>query len=263
MPIRSNYHIVRKDIDKMSKLEFAESRFNGFGASDMGKLLEVNPFDGCKRSDLINEKVNKIVDEQIGKLANVRKGNDLEDLILRKSKKLLQALYEGDEEDLDVIKVWETYGNDNNLNINFDGVLIEKTRMILPIEAKTVSSAYSRKQFNWKRAFTRTRDGAYDDGCLAVKPYYNYDEMYKDIKDYCIQAASYYGIPPYYFVQVQAQLDAMDCDYGYLAALNVDEWEVYLFKIYKHEVVCEEENRLCKIYWALIEARRKEKDLIY
>jgi hypothetical protein len=41
-----------------------------------------------------------------------------------------------------------------------------------------------------------------------------------------------YGIPPYYFTQIQQQLLALNAPFGYLAAIFDKGWEFKVFKIF-------------------------------
>ena len=79
-----------ENIDQKSSEEFAKARRNGFGGSDSSILLGVNPFTTLR--ELILQKATPELTEeekQIGQLAAVRKGNDLEPLIIKKASEIL------------------------------------------------------------------------------------------------------------------------------------------------------------------------------
>ena len=75
----------------------------------------------------------------------------------------------------------------------------------------------------------------------------------------CTKLAEYYGIPIYYFTQVQQQLMALNAEYGYLATLLVDTWEMYIYKIYRNDDIIDILKQESKKNWAMVEAMRKFK----
>jgi predicted phage-related endonuclease len=88
----TNYplEIVVQNIDQFVNEDYALLRKNGLGTSDSSALLGVNPF--TSREDLIAEKVRNYITEEekgIGDLTNVRKGRDLEPLIIQKYEKYM------------------------------------------------------------------------------------------------------------------------------------------------------------------------------
>ena len=54
----------------------------------------------------------------------------------------------------------------------------------------------------------------------------------RDIKIHIQETAQAYGIPPYYYTQLQQQLLALNAPFGYLAAMFDKGWEFKVFKIF-------------------------------
>ena len=74
------------EIDQYPNETYALMRKNGLGTSDSSALLNVNPY--TTRSELIAEKCRNYLtqeDLEVGDKAAVRKGRDLEPLIISKS----------------------------------------------------------------------------------------------------------------------------------------------------------------------------------
>lgn len=254
---QKDLEITCKNIADVTKEEFAKLRCDGFGASDSALLLDVSPFG--TRSGLVQDKADMIFHEEISKKPSVRMGSDIEPIILHKAEKLLKQLVYSDK--ALVYKPIHMYGNKtNHLNINFDGVLfLNEEQPYTIVEAKAVTR-WGLKYYNTDKAFIKTVDGEVD----TVN-----NEPFKDlgkpevgvitpfnIKEMCTKLADYYGIPVYYFTQVQQQLMGMDAEYGYLATLLTDVWEVYIYKIYKNEDVINVLKQESTKNWAMVEAKR-------
>ena len=117
--------LLTKDVDKLSAEEFTNIRRQGFGGSDSSMLLGVNPYQG--EQELINSKTLPYLpdspeknmqlakEKQVGHLASVRKGNDLEPLIIKKA---------GEAFGIEIIKPADMYRFKEYpyLTMNFDGV---------------------------------------------------------------------------------------------------------------------------------------------
>ena len=254
---KNGHEIFVKDISDLDKEEFAAARHEGFGASDSSKLLGVNPFNS--KEDLINEKVNYIHDEKISKKASVRKGAELEPNILSKAYNLLLEANKINKEGF-IIKPRHMYGNkDNHLTVNFDGVLVSIDEVGTTLEAKLVTR-FGLKYYDFSKAYLRTVDGDWDETYEEEPDTLNVPAINEyNINDMCNKLADHYGIPVYYFTQVQQQLYFLDKPFGYLAVQNDDTWETYIFKIYRHDDLIEVLKSQAKKTWILVEAKRSIK----
>ena len=83
--------IAIQNITQLSPTEFTLARKAAFGGSDTGVLTGVNPYQTL--TELLTQKNNKtITDEElaIGRLPAVRKGRDVEPIILQKAASVLK-----------------------------------------------------------------------------------------------------------------------------------------------------------------------------
>lgn len=243
-------------IDELNKEQFALARNSGFGASDSAKLLCVSPFGD--RMDLIREKAAETINEEISKKASVRKGSDVEHIILEKGEKLISdVLYMDEQIKVHIHKPYNMYGLRNSpLNINYDGVLFIDDEVNTVAEAKLVTK-YGKKYYDFNKAMLRTVDGETDLSYIfeIEKPTFPaINEV--NLLDICTKLADYYGIPVYYYTQVQQQLMSMKKDFGYLVVQDDDNWETYVFKIYKNESLIELLKQKSIPAWAMVEAMR-------
>lgn len=242
---KNGFIIVYKDIDLAPEEKFAQIRMMGLGASDSSKLLNVNPFPNGTSDDLIKEKVTGRYDESIGKKASVRMGKEIEHLILTKSEQLIQA---------DVIKPTDMYGNlQTHLTINFDGVVLPPSIPAFPLEAKACTM-YGRKYYDWNKSEIFTLDGELQPQKPKIEPF---DPVtIESIADYCRQASAYYGIPVYYYTQLQQQILGLGSDFGFLSVLDVANWDMHLFRVHASLIVQNAlKNKATKL-WALIQTKK-------
>ena len=82
--------IAFKDIDKLPNEQYALVRKQGLGTSDSSIVVGVNPYKTV--TELINEKARDYITEEekaVGNELAVRKGVDLEPLIIKKTSKVL------------------------------------------------------------------------------------------------------------------------------------------------------------------------------
>jgi hypothetical protein len=200
------------DLAVHSKDQFILLRRNSIGASDSSIILGVNPFTSV--DELINRKCSMEISKEeleVGEKENVRKGADLEPLILKK------------------FEEWsgiETYKPDAmyqitdhpQLTVNFDGIICLNNTYI-PAEAKFVST-YANKYWDRTKAINAMHEG-FPVRCAG-----------RNIKEHILESAEACGIPPYYYTQVQQQLLALKAPFGYLAALFDKGWEFKVFKIF-------------------------------
>lgn len=144
-------------------------------------------------------------------------GKDLEPLIIEK----LRELY-GEN----LIKPDNMYGNkEYGLEINFDGVLINKDENPVPFEIKTVTK-WGKKYYDFNKPMLSQEDGIWlNENVYSPVP------LKEDTQISYEAAAEYYGIPVYYYTQLQQQMLALNSSIGYLTILDTDKWNVHIFKI--------------------------------
>lgn len=195
-------------IDQVSEEEYAMLRKESFGGSDSSILCGVNLYKTLNQ--LIKEKNCKYItdeEKEVGNKAIVRKGKDLEPIILDKAAQELgieinkpTAMFEFKEEPI--------------LTLNYDGVA-EENQVLIPIEAKLVSK-YGEKYYNKNKTLEENKE---------VDMKIEGDSLEAHIKRKALRI----GIPAYYYTQVQQEIMGLNAPYGYLAVLFDDSWT---FKLY-------------------------------
>ena len=195
-------------IDQVSEEEYAMLRKESFGGSDSSILCGVNLYKTLNQ--LIKEKNCKYItdeEKEVGNKAIVRKGKDLEPIILDKAAQELgieinkpTAMFEFKEEPI--------------LTLNYDGVA-EENQVLIPIEAKLVSK-YGEKYYNKDKTLEENKE---------VDMKIEGDSLEAHIKRKALRS----GIPAYYYTQVQQEIMGLNAPYGYLAVLFDDSWT---FKLY-------------------------------
>jgi hypothetical protein len=211
--------IAVENIDAVSKEEFTQLRRKGFGGSDSSVLVGVNPFSTI--SDLIASKTRTELSEEekaIGKLAAVRKGNDLEPLIITKATAILET---------QVFKPPHMYRFKDYpyLTMNFDGVTDLHSKQYIPVEIK-VCTFRGEKHYN---KFKALYDEGRPEGSEVIPEPEDVSENNISIEE----RAAHYGIPPYYFTQLQQEMMALDAPFGFIAVLFESDWNVRIFKVWK------------------------------
>lgn len=211
--------IAVEDIDSVlerSNEEFAMIRREGLGGSDSSIVLGVNPY--TSPTQLIQQKARNTLTEEekeVGEKTAVRKGRDLEPLIIQKTEKAFN---------IDVFKPKDMYRFKKYpwLTMNFDGVVENKDGTYYPNEIKVVT-LYGQKHYDFNKAF-------YDEtqGMLPLPPNYAISET-----NSIITKAMQYGIPPYYYTQLQQEMMALNSPYGILSVLRDSDWR--LFSFYVHQ----------------------------
>lgn len=201
--------IAHNNILDISNEQFAMLRRDGFGASDSSVILGLQS-KWKTMDDIVLEKLRTTYTEEEAAVADkavVRKGKDLEELVLSKAAAQL---------DTDLIKPDAMYRIIEApwLTVSFDGV-IEKS--LIPVEAKVVTP-YGDKYYN----FNLQRP----DMPIPQVPARTTIEYFEGM-------AASYGIPSYYYAQIQQQMLALNAPHGYLAALRDKDWTLYLFKIFR------------------------------
>ena len=195
-------------IDQVSEEEYTMLRKESFGGSDSSILCGVNLYKTLNQ--LIKEKNCKYItdeEKEVGNKAIVRKGKDLEPIILDKAAQELgieinkpTAMFEFKEEPI--------------LTLNYDGVA-EENQVLIPIEAKLVSK-YGEKYYNKDKTLEENKE---------VDMKIEGDSLEAHIKRKALRI----GIPAYYYTQVQQEIMGLNAPYGYLAVLFDDSWT---FKLY-------------------------------
>ena len=221
------------DVEDMFKLEpadFTMKRKEGLGASDMSAILGgMNKFK--TEEDVLRDKLCKRVtdeDIEIGNKPAVRKGKDLEDLILKKASEYF---------DRPVYKPTNQYRirNHEQLTVNFDGLMVEGD-FVIPVEAKLTTTFGDRY---WK----------YD-----LKHDTPWNEETSDLSQFCNNAADWHGVPVNYFIQLQQQMMGVGAPYGYLVSLRDKDWTLHVFKIPAYTRVIKSIQIMSYKFWNKVKA---------
>lgn len=195
---------------------YAMLRHIGFGASDSSKLLGINPF--TKLQELLDEKRNlEPANPAIKNKATVRKGKELEDLIMQKASKHLG---------IKIFKPKNMYKfGSTRLTVNFDGVTLIKDTLI-PIEIKMCSSI-GRKYYNFDKALSEDITDPHWTTVLS--------ELSK-IKT----RDSNCNFPIYYYTQLQQQMMFLNSPLGILAVLDDYTWTMRYFCVVSDQIMWKE-----------------------
>jgi predicted phage-related endonuclease len=211
------------DIEDMASLSaedpaaFAMARRSGLGASDSSIYLGVNLYKTVDQ--LITEKRSVGLTPEEIEVSNkeaVRKGRDLEPIILDKFAKKFG---------IEVSKPSPMFRLNKHpqLTINYDGIIHMHTELP-PVEAKFVST-YGDKYWDKTKSI---------DSLAVVR---NYTVYARDIVEHIKETARLYGIPPYYFTQVQQQMLGTNAQWGYFAVLFDKGWDFRAFSVSKDPLV--------------------------
>lgn len=206
-------HENMTDLLENDKQMFTLLRRCGLGASDASVYMGVNKWNSVE--DLITQKtLNHVTEEEIaiGEKEVVRKGSDLEPIILQKFSKMM---------DIHVVKPTAMYKLKAHpqLTINFDGV-INMSNQPIPVEAKFVST-YANRYWDRSKCIKTLFEGS-----PIVTGGAN---MIEHIED----SARLYGIPAYYYTQIQQQLLGLDAPFGYFAVIYDKGWEFAVYKVFR------------------------------
>lgn len=239
--MNKNLTIVYPNMSKLieeDRAQFAMLRRNGLGASDASVYLGVNQWTTVE--ELIEEKCSiGLTDKEIevGNKENVRKGSDLEPLILKTF-----ATWSG----LEVNKPEPMYAlkEHPHLRINFDGVVSFTEDTKIPVEAK-LCSYWANKYWDRTKWIENIMDGS-PKVCGGA-----------NVVEHINMEAELYGIPPYYYTQIQQQMLGLDAPFGFFAVLFDKGWELGVYKIWKDLFIQEEIIKQSKIVWEKIEERRR------
>ena len=207
-----------RDVEKLDAKGFTLARRGGFCGSDSGSLLGVNPF--MKLSELIAQKASSTLSEEELAVSNqiaVIKGNDLEPLIIDKFQSIFN-MQTVKPTDMYAFKEWPY------LKMDFDGVTGTPDQYI-PVEIKVVTKRGER-HYN-------------PDCCLYIEGIgYQQAPQHFELANNSIETkAAEFGIPPYYYTQLQQEMMALNAPFGFLCTLWESEWTVHVWVIYKDETV--------------------------
>lgn len=206
------------NIDKLPNEQYALLRKNGLGTSDASIVLKVNPYKTLQ--ELIAEKARNYLTEEekaVGDEIAVKKGRDLEPLIILKFQNLFGQ------------KNWKpsdmyVHKDFPYLKFNFDGVTGTPEQYI-PCEIKVVTKKGER-HYAPERAMFHEKIGF-----RPLQPNHA-------ITNNSIQTkAGLYGIPPYYYTQLQQQIFGLNAPFGYLSVLYESSWTFITFMIHRDERV--------------------------
>lgn len=227
--------VAIKDVQSLSEDAYTLVRRQGIGASDMAAILGASVYK--TESDIIAEKRSTIItpeEREIGKKDAVRKGRDLEPLILQKTTTFL----EGQQP----LKPADMYRSTEApyITTNFDGV-ISKDGYYIPVECKFVTT-FGDKYYNKEHAIWRE---VHPDKRTTITTPLVYQTG--NLIDKINARAARVGIPSYYYVQLQTQMYMLNSPYGYLAALHDKGWELCIYFARRDE----ETIQACKQHAAL------------
>ena len=205
------------ELSKTNQAMFAMTRRSGLGASDAAVYMGVNQWTTV--ADLIAEKQSiglTAKEIEVGNKENVRKGRDLEPLILEKFEAKMHTL---------VHKPSPMYRIKEHpqLTINFDGVM-QLNGMLIPVEAKFVST-YADKYWNRSKMI----DNLFQGNQLLMGG--------ETMQAHIIGEAELYGIPVYYYTQIQQQMLGLNAPFGYFATIHDKGWTDGAYRIFKDQLV--------------------------
>lgn len=208
------------DMQHITNDEYIMHRRKGLGTSDSSIVLGVNPYTTI--DELIQQKLSSTISEEeraIGKKSAVMKGKDLEPLIIKKWS--IAA-------DKTIIKPDAQYRHKefSFLKFNFDGVSYdEHLKQYIPDEIKVVTYKGQKHYDTSKEIFNE------DNGFFPLPE--NVSERNWTIEE----KAAHYGMPPYYYTQLQQQILGLNAPHGFLAVLFETSWRVHVFFAYRDESV--------------------------
>lgn len=207
-------------LSQTDKKQFALLRRCGLGASDSSVYMGVNIWTTVDM--LITQKLSTELTEEeiaIGEKSVVRKGADLEPFILN-----LFSEFAGQ----DIIKPTPMYRIKKHpqLTINYDGIMTMGD-VHIPVEAK-MCSIYAEKHWNKLLTIDSLMQG--EPKMVGGSSVANHIEL----------AGKAYGIPPYYYTQVQQQMLGTGAPFCFFAVLFDKEWEFKVYKVFEDKFVQEQ-----------------------
>ena len=231
------------NIDQYPNEQYALLRKNGLGTSDSSIVLGVNPY--TSKNDLIAEKCRNYLTEEeleVGTKSAVRKGRELEPLIIHKHSQVMGRR---------IIKPTDMYRHKDYpfIKFNFDGVIDklynkDGTYQYIPDEIKVVT-IYGMKHYQPKKAtfseFT---------GWELLPPHYEKEDVGIE------QKAAMYGIPPYYYTQLQQQIFGLNAPYGFLTVMFEKDWQIHSWFVWRDQKVINQLIMEDAKTWNIIESKR-------
>ena len=238
-----NIEVDIANIDQYPNQEYALLRKNGLGTSDSSIVLGVNPY--TTKADLIAEKCrNYLTDEEleVGDKSPVRKGRELEPLIIHKHSQIM---------DRRVIKPIDMYRHKDYpyIKFNFDGVIDklyneDGTYQYIPDEIKVVTM-FGMKHYQPKKATFSEYTGWNE-----IPPHYEKENFTIEKK------AEMYGIPPYYYTQLQQQIFGLNAPYGFLTVLFERDWQIHSWLVWRDQKMINQLIIEDTKTWDMIQAKR-------
>lgn len=226
---------------------FATLRSESFGGSDSSKLLGVNPYDRGTLDELIIDKITKYHNPDISKKPIVRMGAELEDFILNR---FVKATNWNIHKPNDMW--WE---EKTMLAMNFDGIVSTGSSSVpyLPAEVKLVSE-WGRVHYDFRKAVNVDKKGTELNKkvfpAVVTLDYIeqHFDELQGDttLAKYIIYVASLYGVPEYYYTQLQQEIYFTNAPYGFILAMDIKLWTLFGFRIRRDDYVISELQRIAK-----------------
>lgn len=227
--LEKNLEVYVANIQSMDEDQYAIARKKTLGASDTSVYLGLNKYKAIPQ--LVQEKKNLMVTDEerkVKEIVSVRKGYDLEPLILKKF---------SDKYNCTIVKPPHMYRHpeQQQLSVNFDGVVKSdafksilshdyfQTDSLIPVEAKYVTIAGDKFY------------GKNPDICRAAA--ISIPERSANVAEHCTKIAGEIGIPPYYYSQVQQQLFFTGAPFGFLVALFEKDWELRVYLVKRDEFV--------------------------
>lgn len=231
------------NIDQYENQDYALLRKNGLGTSDSSIVLGVNPY--TSKADLIAQKCRDYLTEEelaVGDKSPVRKGRELEPLIIFKHSQIM---------DRHVIKPIDMYRHKQYpyIKFNFDGVIDklyneDGTYQYIPDEIKVVTM-FGMKHYQPKKATFSEYTG-----WNMIPPHYENENLSIEKK------AEMYGIPPYYYTQLQQQIFGLNAPYGFLTVLFERDWQIHSWLVWRDQKTINQLIIEDTKVWDTIEAKR-------
>ena len=206
-------------LNETDQAAFAMTRRSGLGASDSSVILGVNKWTTI--AELIEEKQSIGItakELEVGQKESVRMGRDLEPIVLKKFEQWSGMQV---EKPSPMYRIKEQ----PQLTINFDGVL-DLGGQLVPVEAKCVSM-FGDKYWDKTKSLSNLASGT------------KYSYYAPTVEEMIETVSKMYGIPSYYFTQVQQQMMGLNAEFGYLAVIFLKGWDFKVFKIYRDERIQE------------------------
>ena len=223
--------VVHPDAANCTEEEFSLLRRQGLGASDASIYLGLQT-KWRDTEDLIRNKLSKELTEDeldMKKKLAPKLGHATEDLNLQLFSEFMSLTATKD------VKMYKLKDYPY-LTINFDGICTEADKQI-PVEAKLVG-IFADKYWNFTDWIGRKIEDAQGHILSAAHNYNGHWDApptyltTSTVLAHCEQAAEIYGIPAYYYAQIQQQMLGLDAPYGYFTVIRLKKMEHHVFKVW-------------------------------